>query len=97
MLADFGELVTFSPGDVWPNISDDTIDITVIFDYDYVELPGDRVAISSDNPVALGRSTDLAGAVRNSMLQRLDGSQYKVASVQPDGTGFTLLELEGPR
>ena len=97
MLIDFGELVKFSPGDVWPNRASDTAEIRVIFDAEYVELPGERVGINSDNPIAVGRTTDLEDAVRNSVLERSDGKAYKITSVQPDGTGITMLELEGPR
>lgn len=97
MLADFGELVTFSPGDVWPNRSDTTASIRVIFDAEYIELPGDRIGINSNALIAQARTSDISGAVRNSVLERSDGKLYKVTAVQDDGTGMTVLELEGPR
>ena len=98
MLADFGELVTFSPGDSWPDVANQAADITIIFDADYVEIDGERQSINSNNPICLGRSADLEGAVRNSVINRLStGKLYKIVNVEPDGTGFTMLELEGPR
>jgi len=98
ILADFGEPVKFSPGAVWPNHADSESDVTVIFDAEYVEVIGERTRINSDNPLCVGRTTDLAGAERNSVIRRTStGKQYKVVSVEPDGTGITLLELEGPR
>ena len=98
MLADFGEAVIFSPGDVWPNRADTHATITVIFDAEYIELSHEYSQSNSKTPVALGRTSDLSGAVRNSMLERTStGKDYKIVNVEPDGTGITLLELEGPR
>jgi len=98
MLSDFGESVTFSPGNCWPNRSDQAASITIIFDADYLELTAERQTINSNNPICLARSVDVAGAVRGSVINRTDTAKdYKVVNVEPDGTGITMIELEGPR
>ena len=98
MLTDHGEQVEFSPGNVWPNRAGDHATVWIIFDAEYIEIITEHRALNSSQPLAIGRTSDLAGAVRGSMLERSGtGKDYKIVNVEPDGTGITLLELEGPR
>ena len=92
---DFGQLVTFSPGDSYPNRNDATRKINVIFDNGFFEVLGDD-GVDSSSPFCVGVSSDLADAARNSMVE-IGNDIYKVVTVQPDGTGITTLILEGPR
>lgn len=96
MLADFGETCTVHPGNVWPDLSSKARSAVLIFDADYVELVGVEARIDSNKPMAIGRTSDLTDVERGTMIQR-GSDEYKVVDVQPDGTGMTLLELEGPR
>lgn len=96
LLADFGQLVTFSPGETYPNRNNETAEITGIFDKAFFEIVGDLVAADSNQPVIVCRTIDVAGAERNSMVE-IGADTYKVVGVEPDGTGITLLLLEGPR
>ena len=98
LLSDHGEPATFSPGNVWPNRSSAAATITIIFDSDYVELDTERSSINSNNPLCQCRTIDVVDAVRGSVITRTSTAKdYKIVNVEPDGTGFTLLELEGPR
>lgn len=96
LLADFGEACTVHPGNVAYSLSSKAAAITLIFDADYAELVGFEARIDSNKPVAIGRTSDLDDVRRGSMIQR-GADEYKVVDIQPDGTGMTLLEFEGPR
>jgi len=98
LILDFGEECTFSPGNVWPNRSSGAAPVWIIFDAEYLEIVGERQSVNSTNTFCAGRTKDLAGAVRGSVINRLwNGQDFKIANVEPDGTGWTILELEGPR
>jgi hypothetical protein len=96
MLADFGQRVIFSPGATWPNRSDKTVTIQAVYDNDFLEMPG-LAGVESSGPVLVGRTSDLSDAAHNSMIELENGDKFKVVSPQHDGTGITLLQLEGPR
>jgi len=96
MLADFGQSVTFSPGATFPNRNDETAVITGIFDNGFVEVIGDEANSYATRPTLVCRTADVLNAARNSMVEFSD-LVYKVAQVQPDGTGITELILEGPQ
>ena len=101
MLADFGRLVLFTPGDSYPNRNDDTVEITAIFDTAFFEITGDESDADSKQPKLLARTLDAADAARNSMVE-IGADVYKVVGVEADGTadpagGFTVLALEGPK
>ena len=96
MLADFDAPVSFSPGSTWPDQNDKTASINGIFDSNFVEIPGQDMPAESRALFFIGRSIDLVNAVHNSMIESA-GRIYKVISVEPDGTGITMLGLEGPR
>lgn len=96
MIADFGSTVTFSPGDTWPNRNDQTVEIKGIFDNEFFELVGEDTRIKSSQPMLICKTSDVSDAERNSVVE-IGTDKYKVVGVEPDGTGITLLLLEGPR
>jgi len=96
MLADFGELVVFTPGAVYPNRSDKTKTIKGIFDNAYYRVDGEPAGINTRESSLICRTADTEDAARNSMVE-VDAGVFKVTNVEPDGTGVTVLVLEGPR
>ncbi len=86
----------FSPGDTYPNRNDKTATIKGIFDKEYFRAEGEFTAVSTSEPQFHARTGDIDGAERNSMIE-IGEDKYKVVAVEPDGTGFTVLILEGPR
>jgi len=96
MLADFGELVVFTPGAVYPNRSDKTVEIMGIFDNAFYSGDGDPAGANTRQTSLICRTADSVNAARNSMVE-VGNDVYKVTSVEPDGTGITVLLLEGPR
>jgi hypothetical protein len=96
MLADFGQLITFTPGAVYPNRSDKTVEIMAIFDNDFYAVDGGEVGINTRQPSIMARTADTENAARNSMVE-IGNDIYKVVSPEPDGTGMTVLQLEGPK
>jgi hypothetical protein len=80
-MADFGITVTR------PNRST----FTAIFDNEYVAV-GD-VPVESAAPSLTCRSTDVATVAAGDELA-IDGTDYVVRSIQPDGAGITVLRLE---
>jgi len=77
----FAQNATLSGGGVVP----------VIFDKAYqVALGG---LVESSGPQCVAKSADVSAVVQGSTLV-IGGTTYKAATVQPDGTGITLLELE---
>ena len=63
--------------------------VTVIFDNEFLA----SLDVESSNPVALANSDDLAGVSHGTTVV-IDSVSYTVAGLQPDGTGFTVIELE---
>jgi len=59
-----------------------------IFDKAYIETLG---MVSSSNPVLLVESTVVAA---HGTVVVVNGTNYTVSSLEPDGTGLTLLQLE---
>ncbi len=95
-LVDFGQSITFSPGDTYPNRNDKTAEITAIFDSGYFEITGEETGTDSKTPTITARDIDTADAARNSMVE-IGADVYKVVGVERDGTGMTELILEGPK
>lgn len=96
LLSDFGDDISFSPGSTYPNRNDGTTTIKGIFDNTFYEIAGEQGPADSSQPQLVCKTSDVTGAERNSMIERGD-DVYKVVGVEPDGTGITLLLLEGPR
>lgn len=80
LLADFGATVTIGAAT-----------FTGIFRNAYIEIAG----MAGVHPTVLARSSDIStnSIVIDSVLT-IEGTNYKVKILQPDGTGFTLLVLE---
>lgn len=88
LLADFGVSATYTAE------GESATTITVIFDEPYVGVdPDGRVAVESDNPTCLARTTDVSNANHAATIV-INSTTYNVVGVQPDGTGFTTLVLE---
>jgi hypothetical protein len=64
--------------------------LRVIFDREYVQAFD---GIGSTGPAATAPSASVGAATTSSMLV-VAGNTYRVRSVQPDGTGVSLLLLE---
>ena len=64
------------------------VTVSGIFDKAYQESMG---IVSGSNPVLLVKSTVSAS---EGAAVSVDGGSYTVASVEPDGTGLTILQLE---
>jgi hypothetical protein len=62
---------------------------SVIFDRAHLESLG----ISSTQPVAVGKTSDLAAATGGTSIT-IAGTAYVVRDNQPDGTGMSTLILE---
>jgi hypothetical protein len=78
MLSDFGQTVSI-----------DGSDVTAIYDEDYVE----SLDIAGTRPLLYCRTSDVESAGHGDSVE-VDGIDYTVAKVQPDGTGLTVLILE---
>jgi len=69
--------------------------VSVIFDHAYLA----SLDIETSNPVALAKSADVANVNRGDAVAIAAGDfndafNGKVVGIQPDGTGFSLLELQ---
>jgi high-affinity K+ transport system ATPase subunit B len=78
MLQALGEEITVGGTAVW-----------AIVDNEYVEA----LSVTGTQPVATCRSSDVTGVTRATTVVR-GGVTYRVANIEPDGTGMTLLRLE---
>jgi hypothetical protein len=96
MVADFGEAVVFTPGASYPNRSDKTVEIKGIFDNGFFDVVGDEAGANTRQPSLLCITADTENAARNSMVE-IGNDVYKVTSPEPDGNGFSVLMLEGPK
>ena len=65
------------------------VPVLAIVDNEYA----DALGVAGTQPVATCRSVDVAHAARGSAVQRAQ-SAFRVANVEHDGTGITLLRLE---
>jgi len=63
--------------------------VAVIFDNEYMA----SLDVESSNPLALASAADVA-AVAHGDAVVIGTASYTIAGIQPDGTGFTILELE---
>ena len=82
MLADFGTTVTRA----------NRSSFTALFDRQF-QLVGDPAGVESFAPALTCLATDVATAAHGDVLT-VDGDDYTVRSIQPDGTGVTVLILE---
>jgi len=91
---------------VYTDVSTETsTNINVILNEEFINQSGESIDVESTVPMALCRSIDVINAVHGDTLvvasrNDLDGNvlksetTYKIVSVQPDRTGFTMLILE---
>jgi hypothetical protein len=68
-------------------------EIMVIFEAEYYAVPGQEVDIESTKPAAFVRSVEVSGVKIGDAIT-VDGTEYVVINVKPDGTGITTLALE---
>lgn len=67
--------------------------VSVIFDRSYVEVdPISGAPVSTGHPVATVRDSEFTGVAAGDQLA-IGASNYIITSVQPDGTGITVLAL----
>lgn len=64
-----------------------------IFDAEYFQPEAGFAGIQSNQPVFLCRTVDVSSALQGQTLV-VNSVNYKIAVVEPDGTGITLLRLE---
>ena len=62
--------------------------INVIFDQQYV----DTLGVETSQPAATCASSDVADVEQDDSIT-VDGREYRIIGVQPDGTGVTVLRL----
>lgn len=84
---EFGISVIISVGTIYETT------ISVIFDNDYYEVDTGQVNISSSQPACMCETSDIVNVIYGHTVT-IDGNNYKVRDIQPDGTGITLLILE---
>lgn len=88
LLADFGVDATFTPS------GGSATTVKVIFDKDFQEADaGGSITFAIEVPRALGRTSELGSAAEGDALV-IDGVDYQILVVMPDGQGMTELRLE---
>lgn len=65
-----------------------------IFNKEYFEQEAGFAGIASSEPVLYVGSDDIKGIVRGATIT-VDGIDFTVATIEPDGTGLTVLMLNG--
>lgn len=71
--------------------------VSVIFDAAHIQaVTGAEVPVSTVQPVALIRDSELPNDADQGDGVTINGTAYEVADIQPDGTGLTLLVLQKP-
>jgi hypothetical protein len=74
-------------------ISGTASSIKVILNKEYFEIPGETVDVDGSQPIVHCRSSDVTG-VDSADTIVIDTVNYNIKSVQPDGTGVTILILQ---
>lgn len=82
--ADFGTVATFN-----------AVSVNGTFDDPSKEYHLGQAGISDSRPTFTGRTADLAAATYNSIIT-INGINWVVVDVNPDGTGVTTLVLKEP-
>lgn len=68
-------------------------EIMAIYEAEYYAAPGQEVDIEATKPAAFVKTADVPGVKIGDSIT-VDGSEYVVINVKPDGTGITVLALE---
>ena len=88
MLADFGELVTFTP------FGGSSVSITGIFDCTYEAVDsGGSVSFAVEQPRLTVKTSDVSGVAEGDSFT-VRSSDYIARIVMADGTGITEIALE---
>jgi hypothetical protein len=88
LLADFGVTGSYTAD------GESAVSITVIFDKPYIGVgENGEVVVEQSNPTCLCRASDVSNADHAATIV-IESVTYNVVGVQPDGTGFTILELQ---
>lgn len=88
MLADFGELVTFTP------VVGQSSSITGIFDNTYEAVDsGGSVSFAVEQPRLTVRTSDVSGVAEGDAFT-IRSSSYIARVIMADGTGITEIALE---
>ncbi len=64
-----------------------------IFSSEYVDIDSGMAGISGDNPIFECAEDDIAGVCCKDFLC-LNGKDYRICEIRPDGTGWVVLGLE---
>lgn len=88
MLADFGELVTFTP------FGGSSVSITGIFDSTYEAVDsGGSVSFAVEQPRLTVKTSDVSGVAEGDLFT-IRSSSYIARVIMADGTGITEIALE---
>jgi hypothetical protein len=68
------------------------VEVKVIFHNEYEAVTLFAGQIESSHPYVEVKSSDIESAAHGDVLE-IDGTQYYVSAIKPDGTGITVLEL----
>ena len=82
MLADYGVTATING----------TITVTGIFDDKFLMVDDLSLNIESSEPQLLCRSSDLTGVTNGGTLV-VNSTNYVITTLEPDGTGLTVITL----
>lgn len=82
MLADYGVSATINGTSV----------VTGIFDDKFLMVDDLSLNIESSEPQFLCRTSDLTG-IADGMTAVINGTNYIITTLEPDGTGFTVITL----
>ena len=63
--------------------------INIIFDEQYIDVEG----VESSQPAATCQSADVADVEQDDALT-VQGREFRIIGIQPDGTGVTVLRLQ---
>lgn len=83
---EFGIAVT-----LFPNTSNSRV-ISAIFDAEHIEIDNGISVVSDAEPLVTVQTSDVTDVTQNAILA-IDGVNYTVADIRPDGTGITVLRL----
>lgn len=67
-----------------------------IFDLEPTGGPSSFTGRDDSAPEVLVNDADLPSELRIGCGATIDGTRYRIHSIRPDGTGFTLLKLSAP-
>lgn len=73
----------------------DTTEITVIFDNAWIEDGPGTAGIASRRAMALARESEMPEATEATVTETItiDGTEYNIVEVDPDGQGILMLQL----